>query len=94
MPSIVLFGKLFCENFVLGKFPRDFQGFRPAGTQLLFSDPGRAGPRSLFCRRLNRVLAAPNQGADRQKLRRSLPLPIWLTRGGRARARRAAPNRA
>lgn len=83
MPSIVLFGKHFCENFVLAKFPWDFQGFRPAGTQLLFSDPGRLRPPSLFCRRPNRVLTGPNQGRRRQN-------GSVLGRLGRSRARQSA----
>lgn len=38
MPSIVPFGKFFCRFFKGLKFPRDFQGFRPARTRLLCSD--------------------------------------------------------
>lgn len=64
MPSIVLFGKLFCINFSLGKFLRDFQGFRPARTQLLFSDLGRSQPPKRFCRRLKGLRAGVDRGSE------------------------------
>ena len=38
MPSIVSFGKIFCRYFFGSKFPRDFEGFRPVRTLLLYSD--------------------------------------------------------
>ena len=37
MPSIVRFGKIFCRYFFMLKFPRDFGGFRPVRTHLLYS---------------------------------------------------------
>jgi hypothetical protein len=38
MPSIVSFGKIFCRYFFEPKFLRDFVGFRPVRTLLLYSD--------------------------------------------------------
>jgi hypothetical protein len=44
MPSIVSFGKIFCRYFLGCKFRRDFGGFRPVRTLLLYSDRASARP--------------------------------------------------
>lgn len=42
MPSIVPFGKFFCRYFTTAKFLRDFEGFRPRETLLLYSVVGES----------------------------------------------------
>jgi len=44
MPSIVSFGKIFCRYFFEPKFLRDFSGFRPVRTLLLYSDRASWSP--------------------------------------------------
>jgi hypothetical protein len=76
MPSIVSFGKIFCRYFARAKFLRDFQGFRPVGTRLLYSDRASVGiemPRSAWLGLVSWALSGPCHAEPRARLCRLAP---------------------
>ena len=96
MPSIVLFGKIFCRYFSRPKFLRDFVGFRPAKTHLLYSilntscALAREPPPStrVFCAPVVALIACAGRLLGAEVLETALHAPPAASRDGVEPSRR------